>query len=202
MDHSSTSKAHEAWIRVSHKNNIRFLEDRLEAKKKEYFKGVHDTTSFFFTEFHEGLREKDIYSHFVTIGDIDGVIILVGRDKKGKIFNFVCFIDFRDVRIMENKLDNLFIKGMKLFDNVPKFHKGDLDPKRNDVMGKQFRFQDEINVGMTSRERLKNVRLVDSNQNRFYGIGSRGDRTKGSEWLSYAKVTRLHGNGDHYSLLG
>lgn len=56
-------------------------------------------------------------------GDIDEVCILRNMDKRGRRYGFARLFNVRDDKIMETKLDNVFLEGRKLHANVPRFQR-------------------------------------------------------------------------------
>lgn len=61
---------------------------------------------------------------FKEYGIVIKVFIPARRDKRGKWYGFVRYIKVNDERLMVAKLDNIQIKGRKIFANVPRFKRG------------------------------------------------------------------------------
>lgn len=83
--------------------------------------GGSSISTFFLTSFADKLTTKDLYDVLKDLRDIDKVIISPKRDKRGNKYDFVRFFNVREERLMVAKLDNTFIEGKKLFDNLPRF---------------------------------------------------------------------------------
>lgn len=79
---------------------------------------------FFFTELPEEIGAKDLFEIFKEYGLVVVVMIPAKRDKKGRRYGFVRFRKYGDGRLLAIKLDNIFIKGRKLYANIPRFSRG------------------------------------------------------------------------------
>ena len=84
-----------------------------------------DITSFYFSHFPDGTNEKDLWKKFQEWGRVREVFIPQKKNKIGHRYGFVRFKGVEDVASLERRLDNnIYIQGMKLFVNQPKFHRG------------------------------------------------------------------------------
>lgn len=84
-----------------------------------------DITSFYFAHFPDYIREKDLWKIFQEWGQVWEVFIPKMKNKQGLRFGFVCFKGVEDADSLERRLDNnIFIEGMKLFVNKPRFQRG------------------------------------------------------------------------------
>lgn len=108
--------------------------------------GGSSISTFFLTSFADKLRAKDLYEVLNDMGDIDKVIIPPKRDKRGNKYNFVRFFNVRDERSMTTKLDNTFIEGRKLFDNLPRFQRKEIREKFLEAKGKGREVKDNLGV--------------------------------------------------------
>ncbi|XP_058783455.1 uncharacterized protein LOC131658143 [Vicia villosa] len=88
--------------------------------------GDRKTSTFFVTEFADCWEARDLYHEFKDLGDIDEVYIPNKRTLRGKRYGFVRFFNVADEKMLETKLDNLFLDGKKIFANIPKFGRGSL----------------------------------------------------------------------------
>lgn len=64
-----------------------------------------------------------MYHEFHCLGDIDEVVIPSKRDKRGLLYTFVRFFNVKDDNFLATKLDNIFLYGRKLHENVPRFQR-------------------------------------------------------------------------------
>ncbi|KAI5444628.1 hypothetical protein KIW84_013049 [Lathyrus oleraceus] len=88
------------------------------ARKGKELGEIDETSSFFFTKFPKTYRENKMAEIFKEFGIVMEVFIPTGRDKRGKRHGFVQFKKVKEERIMAVKLDNIQIKGRKIFANA------------------------------------------------------------------------------------
>lgn len=112
----------EGWTKVNHRKYSGFR-SRWDTECKLIRKEDKVSTSIFFTEYPEHLGAKYFYKLFEEFSEIDEVVIPPNRDKRGKKYDFVHFLEVRDERSLVLKLDNLMIEGRKLFANIPRFQR-------------------------------------------------------------------------------
>ncbi|CAL5200993.1 unnamed protein product [Lathyrus oleraceus] len=79
----------------------------LDATKSE--RERRPTSSYYFTSFPEKLQAMDIYKVFKEYGDVDEVVVLAKRNKRGKKFGFVRFFEVMDEKNLAVKLDSIFL---------------------------------------------------------------------------------------------
>ncbi|KAI5397709.1 hypothetical protein KIW84_063506 [Lathyrus oleraceus] len=72
-------------------------------------------------------KTKEMYEVFKNFGDIDVAVIPYKRDISGRRYGFVRFFDVEDERWLATKLNNIFLKSQKIFVNVPRFNKGNME---------------------------------------------------------------------------
>ncbi|CAK8534234.1 unnamed protein product [Lathyrus sativus] len=84
----------------------------------------NNISSFFFTEFLEGFKAKNMFEEFKHFGLVKEVVVPPKRDKKGKRYGFVRFRDVEDARVLAIILDNIMIGGKKIHANIRRFHRG------------------------------------------------------------------------------
>ena len=83
-----------------------------------------DITSFYFSHFPDGVRERDLWKIFQAWGKVWEVFVSKKRNKQGHRYGFVRFKGVEDEDGMERRLDNrIYIHGMKMFVNKPKFQR-------------------------------------------------------------------------------
>lgn len=83
------------------------------------------STSYFFTNFPENLSYEDLWRVLHKWGRVIDVCIPPKRDKFGKKFGFVRFLDVQQPKVLEQKLDALWIGTYKLRVNIPAFERSD-----------------------------------------------------------------------------
>lgn len=71
-------------------------------------------TTFFFIDFGEGWRAKDLFFEFKELGVIDEIVIPSKKDWSGQKYGFVRYVNVEDERIKEVKLNNTWLDGRKL----------------------------------------------------------------------------------------
>lgn len=62
-----------------------------------------------------------MYNIFKDFGDINEVVILLKKDRRGKRYKFVIFFNVEDERMLAVKLDNIIIGKHKIYTNISKF---------------------------------------------------------------------------------
>jgi len=78
-------------------------------------------SSFFFTNFPEDYKAKDMWNVSRRYGKISELFIPGKRDKRGEQFGFVRFENVLDARMLALKMDKTFKGDSKLMVNLPKF---------------------------------------------------------------------------------
>ncbi|CAK8577904.1 unnamed protein product [Lathyrus sativus] len=89
-------------------------------------------SSFFFTGFPDSHGAKELYETFKEYRDIDEVVIPSRHDKNGRRYGFTRFFNVADERRMVVRLDNIFIKNVNLFVNIPRFQRDKHDDKKHE----------------------------------------------------------------------
>lgn len=101
-------------------------------------KEPQNVVSFFFSNFPESYRAADMYRVFVDHGSIEEVVIPARRDGRRKRFGFMRFHDVLDPERMAIRLDNLFVEGIKLHVNLPRYSRDHgIEPRVKESMAKQ-----------------------------------------------------------------
>uniref|UniRef100_K7MMW2 RRM domain-containing protein n=1 Tax=Glycine max TaxID=3847 RepID=K7MMW2_SOYBN len=153
------------------------------ALKKVTWRNKEDVTTFYFSRFPEGIKEKDLWQIFQKWGKVWEVFIPKSKNKEGHKFGFVRFKEVADEQRLERQLDNnIFIGGMKMFVNSPKFDRG-----------KVFR----TNQNGTSTHRMVSIQEVPKGNQEDTKVKFTGGRPR-----SYVEVARevILGEGSSYNL--
>jgi len=79
-----------------------------------------DIQSFYFTRFPEEMGEKEMWMQFKKWGDVREVFIARNCNKSGWRYGFVRFKGVENVKLLEQRLDNMVIGGLKLHANLPR----------------------------------------------------------------------------------
>lgn len=94
-----------------------------------------EVSNFFFIELLKELCAKDLFEIFKGYGLVLEVEIPPKRDNKGRRYNFVRFRKVNNERELAIKLDNIFIRGSKLYANIPRFNRVRRDYVEVDQVG-------------------------------------------------------------------
>ncbi|XP_058759365.1 uncharacterized protein LOC131632637 [Vicia villosa] len=81
-------------------------------------------SSFFVMEFGVRWRARDLLMEFKELGDIEEVVIPPKKDKFGRRYGFVRFLNVKDEELLATKLNNVVLEGRKIFANLPRFSRG------------------------------------------------------------------------------
>jgi len=84
---------------------------------------ANDYTTFFFSNFSNGLGELDMLKVFQKRARVKEVFISRRLNKWGRRFGFVRLFGVSNVGGLEKELDQLYIGNRKLFVNVPKYQR-------------------------------------------------------------------------------
>lgn len=94
------------------------------------------TSNFLINEFDDKWKARDLYNAYKDLWNIDEVIILEKRDRRGRRYTFVQIFNVKDERLMATKLDNVFLEGRKLFANLSRFQRKQVFKRRGGVGGR------------------------------------------------------------------
>ncbi|XP_058759070.1 uncharacterized protein LOC131632317 [Vicia villosa] len=86
--------------------------------------------SFFITEFGDKWKTKDLFFEFKDLREIDEVVIPPKRDRNGRRYGFVHFLNVKDVNLLAIKMDNVVSERGKLFANFSRFERGSKENTR------------------------------------------------------------------------
>lgn len=129
-------------------------------------------TSYFFTNFPDNFGEREMWSVFLKWGRAMDVYIPLKKDKWGRRFGFVRFLEVHNPKLLELKLDKIYIGNQKLRANLSRFSRNQ-HPKAQGVkhvvanhVGNTVRFgvsyakvvQDGDGGGKTSTSRYKKTK--------------------------------------------
>lgn len=78
-------------------------------------------TSFFFSNFPDNFGVEEMWKVFLRWGRVWDVYILPRRDKYGRRFGFVKFLDVQNPKVLENELVVILIGNQRLKVNIPRF---------------------------------------------------------------------------------
>ncbi|XP_068474729.1 uncharacterized protein [Phaseolus vulgaris] len=99
-------------------------------------KGDHgysnDYTTFFFSNFPHGYGEMDMVKVFQRQARVKEVFISCRLNRLGRRFGFVRFFEVRNMGRLEKELDSLYIGNMKLYVNIPKYRRHQLEPVKEE----------------------------------------------------------------------
>ena len=133
-DQSFDADNHGTWVEVTRKKKTKEVTNRdgpgrssshQQVGQKVTWRDKAGITTFYFSRFPEGMMEKDLWRIFQKWGKVWEVFIPRTKNKLGHRFGFVRFKGVMDEQRLERQLDNnIFIDGVKVFVNRPKFERG------------------------------------------------------------------------------
>ena len=130
---SGCNTNHGDWVEVTRKKKSNMVTNRgrpentshQRKERKVTWRDKAGVTTFYFSRFPEGMMEKDMWRIFQKWGKVWEVFIPRTKNKLGHRFGFVRFKEVVDVQRLERQLDNnIFLGGVKLLVNRPKFDRG------------------------------------------------------------------------------
>lgn len=84
------------------------------------------STTYYFSDFEEGWYAKDLFYEFKKLGDIEEIVIPDKKDWRGKKYSFVRFVNVSEKRMVETKLNNIWLNGKKIVANISKYKRSEL----------------------------------------------------------------------------
>src|SRR4051812_27957641 len=102
------------WQEVRRKGRQANFSSRWDILKNSSDDSKGIITSFFITNFDNRWRARDLFFEFKDLGVVDEIVIPPKKDWRGEKYGFVRFVEVEDVRLLEVKLDNLWLDGRKL----------------------------------------------------------------------------------------
>ncbi|XP_058726994.1 uncharacterized protein LOC131598405 [Vicia villosa] len=109
------------WHQVNRKGKHSFSSNKWDIMKNASEGSIGEVTSFFITDFDHKWRARDLFFEFKDLGVVDEIVIPPKRDWRGEKYGFVRFVNVVNIRVLETKLNNLWLEGRKLNANVSKF---------------------------------------------------------------------------------
>src|SRR4051812_23387793 len=109
------------WVKVTRKGNNGYTSSRWDIFKNPMEGDRGDITSFFITDFEQKWGARDLFFEMKNFGVVDEIVIPPKKDWRGEKYGFARFVKVEDVRMLEVKLDNLWLEGRKLKANVSRF---------------------------------------------------------------------------------
>ncbi|GKV27064.1 hypothetical protein SLEP1_g36275 [Rubroshorea leprosula] len=94
------------------------------------WKIYNQATAFFFTNFPEEWNYEDLWRLFSKYGRIYSIYSPERRDRFGRRFGFVRFLEVKDKKELERQLDQIWIGHTKLRANIPRFKEEDRNGKK------------------------------------------------------------------------
>lgn len=91
------------------------------ARRRDIERNMDRQVTYFFTLFPDDHGATEMLRIFSMYGDATEVVIPAKRDKLGRRFGFVRFMEVRDVKLFATKLDNIIIGATKIHANIPRF---------------------------------------------------------------------------------
>ncbi|GKV04742.1 hypothetical protein SLEP1_g16855 [Rubroshorea leprosula] len=129
-------------------------------KERPYDEGLYNqATPYFFTNFPESWSYADMWRTFLHYGRVYDIYSPNRRSRNGTRFGFVRFLEVKDRKELERQLDQIWVNGMKLWVNSPRYdvEKNRSKEKRISSEGTsqlQAHKYDEAMEGKISRERM------------------------------------------------
>lgn len=120
MQKGGKSKLEGEWKLVN-RNQVRRATGKWDILKNGKGKVQGPSTTFFFTYFVESWSAKDLFFEFKELGEIDEIVISSKSDWRGKKYGFVKFVKMVDERMVEAKLNNIWMDGRKIITNISKY---------------------------------------------------------------------------------
>ncbi|GKU89866.1 hypothetical protein SLEP1_g3943 [Rubroshorea leprosula] len=119
-----------------------------------YGKGVLErATPFFFTNFPEDWEMGDMWRVFIKFGRVIQVFIAKKRDRKGRRFGFVRFLDLKDTKAVEYQLNQIQFGQQTLQANLARFSMDDAHKRREENKAHEDLHQRNIGVKEVQKDR-------------------------------------------------
>ncbi|GKV41862.1 hypothetical protein SLEP1_g49342 [Rubroshorea leprosula] len=101
---------------------------RSRQKGDSYDWGLYkQATAYFFTNFPEDWSYEEMWRTFKNYGRVYAIYSPNRKNRNGKRFGFVRFLDVKDMRELERNLDQIWIGGRKLWVNLPRYEEGKME---------------------------------------------------------------------------
>jgi hypothetical protein len=149
------------WQTVKGKNRSgnRFSHFKPDIATARHFSKDNITTSttFFFTNFPERYGAKAVFNAFDNLGEVMEVVIPAKRDKGGRRFGFVRFVQVSDIQKLESDLDNMVFGGVKISVNLSRFQRSEGGEEESDRNGRSRSKHQHLRARMQHRSRSKSI---------------------------------------------
>ncbi|GKV45752.1 hypothetical protein SLEP1_g52803 [Rubroshorea leprosula] len=104
------------------RTTIDYVQDKKSQFGGAYNKGLYNqATPFFFTNFPEEWSYAEMWRTFSQFGRVYAIYSPRRRNRNGNRFGFVRFLDVKDKKELERKLDQIWVGDRKLWVNIPHF---------------------------------------------------------------------------------
>ncbi|GKV46811.1 hypothetical protein SLEP1_g53774 [Rubroshorea leprosula] len=108
-----------------------------------YNRGLYkQATPYFFTNFPEEWSYVEMWMTFRKFGRVLDIYSPSRRSKKGHRFGFVRFLDVKNIKELERRLDQIWVGNFKLWVNIPQFR--NKEPNREEEHRKILRAEPKI----------------------------------------------------------
>lgn len=164
-----------SWNIVQRNRRSTYTGDKWDILKNDNGGKEGKITSFFFTDFNGGWRVKDLFFEFKNLGVVNEIVIPAKRDWRGEKYGFVYFVNMENPRLLEIKLDNLWLEGRKLKVNISKFH---------------INKQDNSNVIQNRTHRVEAKLIYNNKIKGSSGLPARAPRMEVGGGRSYAEILK------------
>ncbi|GKU89448.1 hypothetical protein SLEP1_g3583 [Rubroshorea leprosula] len=105
-------------------------------KERSYDEGLYNqTTPYFFTNFPEHWSYADMWRTFLHYGRVFDIYCPNRRSRNGTRFGFVRFLEVKDRKELERKLDQIWVNDMKLWVNSPRYDVEKIRSKQRRISG-------------------------------------------------------------------
>ncbi|GKV32257.1 hypothetical protein SLEP1_g40874 [Rubroshorea leprosula] len=167
-----------------------------------YNKGLYkQATTFFFSNIPNDWNYNDMWTTFDRYGRLISIYSPQRRSQSGRRFGFLKYIEVRNVRDLEEKLDQIWVAGRKIWVNIAKYTEEKIVAKKKSlhsnpsivVEGKSYadavKGQEEMKYGKTGSQ-LKQIRPETMN-------GKKGSIPKNSK-IEQRKIWRVKNRGTEW----
>ena len=103
------------------------MKEEVEANGLETMVRLQDFTTFFFSNFPNEYGEVEMFKVFQSWARVKEVFVSRRLNKWGRRFGFVRFFDVRNVKWLESELDQLYVGNRKLYVNVLKYRRKQME---------------------------------------------------------------------------
>ncbi|GKU93948.1 hypothetical protein SLEP1_g7497 [Rubroshorea leprosula] len=97
---------------------------QVQYRSKQKGGSYEQATPFFFTNFPEDWSYAEMWRTFLKFGRVYDIYCPKRKSRNGTKFGFVRFLDVKNSKELEKNLDQIWIRGRKLWVNLPRFEEG------------------------------------------------------------------------------